>query len=143
MLRIKPKQMEAFERQALAGVQLRLQRVVAGVFPALDPARPNAPPDAQAQLAAVVDQGIESAVAHGLRACDEWAAFIALGLGLRAHGPGATPEWVADCLKRDDTPGPARLAMVQWYLAEQGRSQPGLAQVQACMARARQAAQGS
>jgi hypothetical protein len=135
MLVISRRQMEAFEHQALARAQQRVQVAVSHVFPDLLPPG-DAATATDSELARLVERGIESAVDHGLTTWADWTCFITLGLALRRSGQGQTPDWLAEELKSRDLPGPSHLALVEHLVADAARADPSLAPVCQALARA-------
>src|SRR5688572_32165903 len=119
MLTLRPEQLEAFEEHLFDQMQVRLERAIAGTFPefaiasasAGDGARVDVP---SAEAKGLVERGISSAAEFDIFASADIAAFIAVGVALRAGGSSApVPEWISDWLNRPDTPGATKMALIE------------------------------
>jgi len=143
VLTLHEKQFEAFERHLFQAMQQRVERAIATTFPALfDPPRPPGDNKAEGsqQLETVVARGIEIAVGFDIGNGPDIAAFIALGLALRAAPPGESTTWILECLKREGTPGATRLRMIEWRLRLRAAEDKALAVVAQRVAEARERA---
>lgn len=122
MLVIRHDQMEMFERIQFEQMQKRVECAIAAAFPDTCAAPPvdGAPAgkrEANEHARGLVEKGIEHALNLGILEGADLAAFIALGLALRAVAM-PPPAWMSGWLARPDTPAATRLAIVEAQLAD-------------------------
>lgn len=139
--------MEVLEQHLFDSMQARVESAIAAVFPEFAPAA-RFQHDAQAithqstEVQGLVERGIEGAADFGIHKGPDLAAFIALGVALRSAGAAQpVPEWITGWLKRPDTPGATKMAVIEAHLAESGASDPILKNVAEKVAAARRLAQ--
>lgn len=125
MLVVQAKQLEAIENHMRQALQNRLRRVIATTFPELAGAAAGAATPAD-RVGTVVERGMETAERYGIEAPADIAAFIALGVAWRALPAGTPTDWIRDWLERPDTPGDAKLAIIEAQLAD-AHGNPALA----------------
>jgi hypothetical protein len=128
MLTIRADQLEMFERIQFEKMRSRIECAIANTFPdtcAAPPAtdEPAARRQPNQHGKSVVEKGIAAGIGLGLEQDADLAAFVALGLALRS-AKVAPPGWIADWLKRPDTPGAIRLGAIESRLAQMGAHDP-------------------
>lgn len=141
MLTISKEQHEMFERMLFEKMQARIESAIAQVFPetCAEPAgldEPSTARRANEYGKAVVEKGIEAAVALGVEEEADLKAFIALGLALR-RGSVPTPSWMTQWLSRPDAAGPVKLAVIESRLRQLGTRDPQLHAISESVSRAR------
>ena len=144
MLAIQWPQYYAFERQAF---EAKLQCVENAVRRSLEPDPADAGAGAVAvaampadALREIVERSVERCIEFDIDRAPDLAAYVALGLALRAEAVDPIPGWIAAWLNRGDADGPVKMAYIEATLADLGKTDKRLQRVTTRIAKARAAA---
>lgn len=131
MLSMSRGQMEALERTQFDRMIGRIQGAIATTLPdtCAAPADVDAAEDARRRInafgAEIIERGIELGVKLDLQSDQDLAAFIALGLSIKAL-PQTPPAWVGAWLHQASISGSARLEVIESELARCGADDKAL-----------------
>jgi hypothetical protein len=134
--------MEAIERQLFEAVQASVELAVGKAFPELWHERSHGTGDGPdprgARIQAIVERGIENAVQVDISDAADLAAFIALGVALSLTPPGASVDWIRVWISRPETPGQAKIRMIESRLRQLANKNPAFGQIAKRVAMARE-----
>jgi hypothetical protein len=125
--------MEAIERRLFEAMQQCVERAIGEAFPELwhDPThgRGDGPEPRAVRIRSIVERGIENAVGVEITDAPDFAAFIALGIALSLTPPREAGEWIRAWIKRPETPGQAKIRMIESRLSALAKEDKTLAAI--------------